>query len=534
MKPSNTSLVSPRTSEERIKTKASSKSVSIIVEPIPKIDEESESLATSPTPEDKNKEHEDFPVRITTKATINLKKLETSTSDIIKSKEDAVTVMKNVGLEVKRSSKKLLSKEVSFADEGKEKEIERNFSEFVKSKELRKVEERINEIVKERKKNKYRVGRYDSVRVFFGPMVKTHPRTEKDPPQTERDPKRIKFRLSGFEPPISTTDPLLRILSTKKDAGKMVRRAAREHEIKVYNEPQKKVTRRPVITTDQRLFIRTHGTMGMACLRAVQQAYKDRERTERSNGKIDKVAQMRGERQMAKGRVRAYKQEYLETTLRRRIRDGVKTAEALKERQERQVEEHERLHTARTVTAEQRRSRQADFAFINDFSCQQTSVANALMKHDRATQRDEMLHDVSTLVRKEKDSGLEQHSLVKRYMEHRQLLRQAETAMAKAALEERIVQDINQRAEDVKNRLTQIKSRSQQRKEYNTVPLTVAPPQLPPLGVVSPDQMEVWDRLPKVNWQPAIHERTQSEPVKGIQHTHRQRLYTYQPYVALA
>ncbi|KAK3713439.1 hypothetical protein QZH41_012478, partial [Actinostola sp. cb2023] len=465
--------VTPRTSEEKLKPKVSNKTVSIVVEPIDEEKDSSEHITIPSVPvEEKTKESDDFPVRITTKVSINLRRLETSTSDIIRAKEDDVTTVRRVG----RGAR--------------DKDV------LVKTKELSREEKKITEREK-RYKRADRVGRYHTVQVFFGPIIKTHPRSERDPTESESDPKRIKFRLSGLEPPISTTDPLLKILSAKKEAGKMVREAARVHELKVLNEPRKTILRRPVVTTDQRLFIRTHGTMGMACLHAVQQAYRDRARSELNSTKNEKVAQLREERETSKERVRAFKQEYQETTLRKRLRDGVKTAEALKERAALRLEEYERLHTARAVTAEQRKSRHADFGFINDFSCQQTSVSNALLKHDRTMHKEETFQDASDLVRKEKEHGTEQQSLVKRFMEHRQLLRQAETAMARADLDVRLMQEASQRAEDTKYRMSHIKSRSKQRKEYHSLPPTLAPPQLPPLGVVSPDQMEIWERLPR-------------------------------------
>lgn len=529
LKPGYSSAITPGTSEEKLKPRTSSKTVSIVVEPIHRIDEEKDSsditIPNAPL-EEKVKETVDFPVKITTKVSINLRRLETSTSDIIKAKEEAVTIVRRVGLDTRNKRSRMETRESFSVNKEKLKKP------TVKSDELLREEKKIVQREKRGKKSD-RVGRHHTVHVFFGPILKTHPRSEKHFTETERDPKQIKFRLSGLDPPISTTDPLIKILSDKKEAGKMVREAARDHELKVLNKPRKTVARKPMVTTDQRLFIRTHGTMGMACLRAVQQAYRDRAVSELKTARNDKVAQIREERETAKDRVRAFKQEYQQATLRKRLRDGVKTAEALKERATLRMEQNERLNTARAVTAEQRRSRQADFAFVNDFSCQQTSVSNALLKHDRATYKEETLQDANEVVRKGKENSLEQQSLVKRFMEHRQLLRQAETAMARAELDSQLLQDATQRAEETKQRMQQIKSRQQQQMEYFAVPPTLAPPQLPPLGVVSPDQMEVWERLPRVDWRPRLHDRTQSEPVKT--HPARQRLFNnYEPYYALA
>ena len=79
---------------------------------------------------------------------------------------------------------------------------------------------------------------------------------------------------------IQKVDPIQEVLISKREAEKDVREAFREQEKKVLNEPKKSVTRHSTTSTEQRLFIKTHGTMGLACLHAVQQAYRDRERTE--------------------------------------------------------------------------------------------------------------------------------------------------------------------------------------------------------------------------------------------------------------
>ena len=524
---------SPGASVGKIARRPRSRNVSITVAPIGSITEEGDRrtesrVTTSPVEDLELARKESFPVRITTRITLNLKKLETSTSDVIRAKEEAVSIQRNLGLVGIHSRKSMIESRESM----RIKLATRN-SIRTKSRELKKEEQKMDEKDKKRKKRD-RIGKYTAVKVFLGPVVDTHPRTECEPSETEREPKTFRFRLSGFSPPIQKVDPLREMLISKQEAGKDVREAAREIEKKAAEEPKKVAVKRQTVTTDQRLFIRTHGTMGLACLRAVQHAYRERERADAVSSKAITVAQLREDREQSKERVRVFKQEYKEASLRRRVRDGVRTAEALKERQAKEVIEHERLSTARAVTAEQVKSRRADLAFIADFNCQHTSISNALQRHDRVSQRDERAQEIEDVVRKEKEVTQDQQALVRRYMEHRQLIRQAETAMARAELDAHLTREANQRKAAAKERVAQIKARNQETLDYYTPPVTHAPAKLPPLAVVSPEQLDVWNDLEKFDWTPASHDRCYSEPYGRVVSSRRQRMYSLEPTYGIA
>lgn len=519
--------VSPAVSTGKILRRPRSHNVTITVEPIGSITEEdgtTESRSTTSPVEDLElTSKQSFPVRITTRISLNLKKLEKSTSDVIRAQEEAVTVHRNLGLVGIKSRKSMIESRESM----RIKLATRN-SVRVKSRELKKEEQRIEE--KERKpKKRERIGKYTAVKVFFGTVVDSHPRTECEPIETERDPKKVRFRLSGFGPPIQKVDPLQEMLISKQEAGKDVREAAREFERKAGEEPRKVAVKRQTATTDQRLFIRTHGTMGLACLRAVQHAYRERERADAMSSKAFTVAQLRENREQAKERVKVFKQEYKEASLRRRVRDGVRTAEALKEQQAKQVIEHERLSTARAVTTEHAKFRRADHAFLTDFNCQQTSISNALQRHDRVSQKDERTQEIEDFVRKEREVSQDQQALVRRYMEHRQLIRQAETATARAELDSHLTREANQRKAEAKERVAHIKARNQKTMEYYSPPMAHAPAKLPPLAVVSPEQMDVWNELEKFDWTPATHDRCYSEPYGRVVSSRRRRMYSLEP-----
>lgn len=513
----------------KVARRPSSRNVSITVEPVGRISEEDygrESLVTTSPAEDL--ETEVFPVRITTRISLNLKKLETSTSDIIRAQEEAVTVHRKLGLvEVKTVKSGIESRKSMQIRLATRDNI------ITKSKELKKEEQRIEE--KHRKgKRRDRVGKYKTVKVFFGPVLETHTRSEREPRETEREPIKIQFRLSGFRPPMQAVDSFREMLISKREAGKEVRRAAREIERKAAQEPRKVAVKRQTVTTDQKLFIRTHGTMGLACLRAVHRAYRERERAITLSSKAIAVGQMRENREQAKERVIAFKQDYKEASLRRRARDSVRTTEMLKQRQAKEISEHERLSTARAMTTEQLRARRADVAFVADFNCQQTSISNALQRHDRISHRDEHAQEIEDVVRRERELSQDQQTLVRRYMEHRQLIRQAETAMARAELNEHLSREASQRKTAAKERVAQIKARSQETTEYYSAPVTHAPARLPPLAVVSPTLMDAWNEEDKFEWTPVSHQRSYSESHERELSPGKQRIYSVEPTCTIA
>lgn len=514
---------------EKIATRPSSRNVSITVEPVGRISEEDygrDSLVTTSPAEDLATEV--FPVRITTRISLNLKKLETSTSDIIRAQEEAVTVHRKLGLvEVKTVKSGIESRKSMQIRLATRDNI------ITKSNELKKEEQRIEE--KHGKgKRRDRVGKYKTVNVFFGPVLETHTRSEREPRETEREPIKIQFRLSGFRPPMQAVDSFREMLISKREAGKEVRRAAREIERKAAQEPRKVAVKRQTVTTDQKLFIRTHGTMGLACLRAVHRAYRERERAITLSSKAIAVGQMRENREQAKERVIAFKQDYKEASLRRRARDSVRTTEMLKQRQAKEISELERLSTARAMTAEQLRARRADVAFVADFNCQQTSISNALLRHDRISHRDEHAQEIEDVVRRERELSQDQQTLVRRYMEHRQLIRQAETAMARAELNEHLSREASQRKTAAKERVAQIKARSQETTEYYSAPVTHAPARLPPLAVVSPMLMDAWNEEDKFEWTLVSHQRSYSESHERELSPGKQRIYSVEPTCTIA
>ena len=106
----------------------------------------------------------------------------------------------------------------------------------------------------------------------------------------------------------------------------------------------------------------------------------------------------------------------------------MRIADTLRENEVKQNEERRKVSERRTAAIVEDRIRQSHLAFAHDFACQQNSVSQALRNHDRAEAKKEKQKKMAEAVRVERESNLEKQALVKKYMEHRRLMSQAEVS----------------------------------------------------------------------------------------------------------
>jgi hypothetical protein len=140
-----------------------------------------------------------------------------------------------------------------------------------------------------------KVGKYRTVRVFLGDVVE---RKVKDEAVTDSDEdETIGFRLQGEEPPKQKNEPIAEMLLSKKEMAEDVRKSLRQLSRKQPDRPKKESRGAMKLTNDQKLFLRTHGTMGLACLRAVHQAYGDRARAQKQLDLQERVSGMKDRRE---------------------------------------------------------------------------------------------------------------------------------------------------------------------------------------------------------------------------------------------
>ena len=200
--------------------------------------------------------------------------------------------------------------------------------------------------------------------------------------------------------------------------------------------------------------------MGFSCLWAVNQAYQDRAKAEKVAAKMETVLSTKEDREAAKERIKLYHDEKRQRAIKDRDSDRKRTTEVMERR------ELERLSTVDVVQQTRQQSRKVtkqrrdERDFTTDFQVQNNSVANALLRHDRQARFEDILQTRNEAYKLAKGSENDQQDVVRKYLEHRQLMRQTETAMQRAALDTKMLQEANDRLMEAKSRVAQQKARS--------------------------------------------------------------------------
>ncbi|KAL5011315.1 hypothetical protein ScPMuIL_009866 [Solemya velum] len=349
----------------------------------------------------------------------------------------------------------------------------------IPSESLEKVDSGMKKKSKRRKKEKETTRKVvKTVKQFFGPVIESTASQEESvkSDESEDEAPLTNYRLKGYKPNINLIDPTTELILTKQEAGRVVRDAEADHHRKVQELPRPKIPPRKSLTTDQRMFARVHRTMGMSCLFAVHQAYRDREKAEKSAARMEHILSLKDERDRAKERIRLYHEEKRNHALKQRDYERARMLDSLEKRELMRLSYLDRRQDIRNKSSGVSRSYKADHTFLTEFSNQHTSVSNALMRHDRQSQYDDQIMSKSDFVRTNKSSEKDQQETVKKYLEHRQLMRQTESAMARASLDTKMLSEANDRVMFAKSRVAQQKARTETVQTFYPLPQTTPAP----------------------------------------------------------
>ena len=280
----------------------------------------------------------------------------------------------------------------------------------------------------------------------------------------------VEFRLSGLKSTISVYDPVLDMIISRREAGRDVRATEDEQHRRRMLAPSLPATSGRATSTDaakRRLCRRLRGSgMGMLSLRAVQQAYDTRAKAEHRAARTGRVQSMREQRESARHQRDLYISDRRDKVRRQREQERLRFAEQHERSEMQHLQELqqsvERRGVASQLGAEMREAR----TFVNDFAVQNTSVSTALARHDRLAKRDDVMADRLDTVLTRKEMEQEQQEVVRRYLEHRQLMRQTETAMSRAVLDTRILQEASERVLEARSRVEHVKARSAHAEAY--------------------------------------------------------------------
>lgn len=303
-----------------------------------------------------------------------------------------------------------------------------------------------------------------------------------DDEDEEEDEPLVKFRVAVLKSVVHKPDPLQEMLMMKREVGHDIRHAHQEVIDKVMMNA---ATPRPVkhnkLNSDQKMFSRVQGTMGMACLRAVQQAYRDREKAEKSASKTEYVSQLREQRQDGRRRSHNILEEKRIRAIKQKDIDLNSIADCLESQVVKEDKEMKSRKFRRSKSCEVSRNYQQQMEFSSDFITQQTSISNALLKHDRQAKRGEVVKGNVDLVQTNREQQNHQTDLVQRYLEHRKLMRQAQVAVERTALDTRLLHENSERVLEARTRVEQKKQKTESVKAFYPLPKGATNPILPPV-----------------------------------------------------
>lgn len=298
-----------------------------------------------------------------------------------------------------------------------------------------------------------------SVRQFFGPVV--DPPNSPEAEEEDEAPENTNFRLRGFKPVRNKLNPTAQLLIDKRNAGLDVRNGMNEaHEV-----IDKKLFVKPVERKKQKIGEKTQiinklfEDSSFSCLRAVHTAYSDRQKAEKLAQQLEVVMSMKEEREAARRRVKAAQEQKRTNALIWREKELKNLQESLQKRQELHKAALMRATAHRSKSTAMSRFRQRERTFVSDFAVQNTSVSNALMKHDRSSVRGDQLQTKSDIVSAHRQQTAEQAAIVQRYLEHRQLLLQNDRALSRANIDAKMLQEANSRLSEARDRVQKLKNR---------------------------------------------------------------------------
>ncbi len=298
--------------------------------------------------------------------------------------------------------------------------------------------------------------------------------------EEEEDIPPVKFRISGLKSLLHEGDLFQELVILKREIGRDMRHS-HQTVIDKYEKPKSKPVKKKRPNADQRLFTRVQGTMGMSCLRAVQQAYRDREKAEKHASKQDYVARLREQREEGRRRAHNILEDRRLHAIKQRDIALNEIADCLEKQVTREQTDLASRKHKRAKSHEITKNFNRDVKFATDFLGQQTSISNALQKHDRSNKTDERLQSKVVLVQSHREKQENQTDLVRRYLEHRKLMRQAQVAVERAALDTRMLQEANERMLEVRSRVDKQKQKTESAKAFFPLPKAATHPVLPPV-----------------------------------------------------
>eukprot|EP00116_Pleurobrachia_bachei_P001807 sb/3462069/ len=249
------------------------------------------------------------------------------------------------------------------------------------------------------------------------------------------------------------------IVTSCREAGRVVREAAKHYrDVQKYRPPTVREAKKAPTSNSQCLFLKIQDSMALSCLRAVQQAYKNRAQVEANAARQDRVLLQRHQHKVTLARVDAIKNATRIEALHKRELDDTRIRESIYKQHDAERREVLALVKKREERKREAKDRKQYKQFMIDFSCQNASLSKALARHDRRAIRDDNTAASQEQVLLLRDQNTRSQRSVKEYQEFVRLRRQAESQYDKAQMNTILIEEQKRREMDVRDRIDYLKS----------------------------------------------------------------------------
>ena len=290
--------------------------------------------------------------------------------------------------------------------------------------EIKKPSQYIQKIAKDPRLNnttrttKFNVGKYTTQDEFLRCSLKDRDVSNED---------QVGFRLTIKKPHVMLRCPLEELILRTVEGAEDIRKSAIEIERRVKSVPIPKVNRtRKQLNADEKLYMKTQGTMGLSCFYAVDKAYKDRNEAEKLLCRRNFCRTVRESERKSIDKIRRFKEKCIKETLIKKHDQKGRLLEALAARRnftQRNLDESVKRRLSQEGAQQASKN---SYKFAQEFGRQNNSVAKALLNHDHMTRKSDELEKKKAIVLKIKNEKQQQKDVLKEYLEQTKMARQAE------------------------------------------------------------------------------------------------------------
>lgn len=307
-----------------------------------------------------------------------------------------------------------------------------------------------------RKKPLPRIGKYYTQHAFLGELDTLK---EKLDEQNDDD---MQFRLTVQKPYVMLHDALEELILRTVEGADDIRQSTKEIDRMVKSAPPKFPARLRHKEKDrvQELFLKSRTNMGFSIFRAVDKAYRDRNKAELLLKRSRHVKQIKEQQKTGKVKVTRHKRNYKNEACSNKHTERVHVLEELEAKRTRELIVRDKTAAMRMALAESQEKARRSYKFALDFGSQIASVGKALASHSVRKRQEEIQKRNKKLVTELRNELKDKRTLVEGYRQQQKVIRQNDTIAMKEDLDFELLKNTVKREVELRERLIQHQEKS--------------------------------------------------------------------------